>query len=184
MPFPESPRRPDIRFTRPARIVWNARMRPAGRIPFLLGISIAFSSCQDAPPAAPLVEPPPPAPARPAPPPVKTGKLSAIDVPTLFPLQQAGGVLIYDVRPGFVLSFGRIPGAISWPRREFARHLAAQEPRLRAAAREDRPVVLYCTDADCPDARAMADQLATRGHDVSVLAGGYAEWKEAGLPTE
>jgi rhodanese-related sulfurtransferase len=122
---------------------------------------------------------------RPTPPPAPSpGQVTAIDLTALFPLQQAGGVLIYDVRPGFVLSFGRIPGAVSWPRREFDRHLAAREPEIRTAARAGKAVVLYCTDAACPDARAMADLLATRGHDVSVLSGGYAGWKEAGLPTE
>ena len=31
---------------------------------------------------------------------------------------------------------------------------------------------------------ALPRVLATKGHDVSVLEGGYAMWKEAGLPTE
>lgn len=154
------------------------------------GIAL-LASCQDskvlapqAPPSAPKAAPPTPPKPRPDPPAPATGVVTAIDLTALFPLQQAGGVLLYDVRPGFVLSFGRIPGAVSWPRREFDRHLAAREPEIRAAARAGKPVVFYCTDTACPDARAMAEQLATRGHDVSVLSGGYAGWKEAGLPTE
>ena len=154
------------------------------------GIALLVS-CQDPkvlPPPPAVATPPPaasaPAKPRPAPPAPAAGKVTSIDLTALFPLQQAGGVLLYDARPGFVLAFGRIPGAVSWPRREFDRHLAAREPELRAAARAGKPVVFYCTDAACPDARAMAELLAARGHDVSVLSGGYADWKEAGLPTE
>lgn len=158
-------------------------MKTSGPLSPLLGIAILLSSCQEAPPAPPVVAPPAP-PSRPATQPLKAGRVSAIDLPTLFPLHQTGTVLIYDVRPGFILSFGRIPGAISWPRRELNRHLAGQEPRIRDAKSAGRPVVLYCSDAACPDARASAELLAARGHDVSVLSGGYAAWKEAGLPTE
>jgi adenylyltransferase/sulfurtransferase len=154
------------------------------------GIAL-LASCHDsmvvppqAAPVAPSPVPPAPPKPRPAPRAPAAGVVTAMDLATLFTLQQAGGVLLYDVRPGFVLSFGRIPGAISWPRREFTRQLASQEPRIRAAAAAGNPLVLYCTDSDCPDARAMADQLAGRGHDVSVLSGGYAAWKDAGLPTE
>jgi rhodanese-related sulfurtransferase len=125
-------------------------------------------------------------PARPKPPAapsVKSGKLTSIDVTTLFPLQQAGTVLIYDVRPSFVAAFGKIPGAISWPRSDFDSGLASHEASIRAAAKSGRPVVLYCTDSGCPDARAMAEKLAARGHDIAILDGGFAVWKEAGLPT-
>jgi rhodanese-related sulfurtransferase len=93
-------------------------------------------------------------------------------------------VLIYDVRPAFVTGFGKIPGAIPWPRHQFDAGLPRHEPEIRAAARAGHPVVLYCTDAACPDARAMAEQLAARGHPVSILAGGIADWRAAGLPIE
>jgi rhodanese-related sulfurtransferase len=154
-------------------------------------VLLGFSSCQDPAPAPPpAVTPAAPAatkPAAPPPPaaaPVKTGTLTSIDVTTLFPRQQAGNVLIFDARPGFVAAFGKIPGAISWPRGDFEARLSQHEPAIRAAAAAGKPVVFYCTDAACPDARAMADRLAARGHDVSVLDGGFAIWKEAGLPTE
>lgn len=154
------------------------------------GIALLVS-CQDSkvlPPrpaqATPEATAPTPEKPRPTPPAPARGEVTAIDLTAFFPLQQARGALVYDVRPGFVLAFGRIPGAVSWPRREFDRHLATREPELRAAARAGKPVVFYCTDAACPDARAMAELLAARGHDVSVLSGGYAGWKDAGLPTE
>ena len=55
---------------------------------------------------------------------------------------------------------------------------------IRAAKAAGKPVVFYCTDAACPDAQAMAERIAAKGHDVSILEGGFATWKEAGLPTE
>jgi len=145
-----------------------------------------LASCQDpvaAPPAA-TATPLPVAPKPAAPAVVKAGKLTAIDITTLFPRQQAGSVLLYDARPGFIAGFGKIPGAISWPQSDFDARLSRSEAEIRAAKAAGNPVVIYCTDAACPDARAMAGRLAARGHDVSVLEGGFALWKEAGLPTE
>ena len=80
--------------------------------------------------------------------------------------------------------FGKIPGAISWPRHDFDGRLSQSETEIRAAKAAGKPVVIYCTDAACPDARAVAEKLAARGHDVAILDGGFAGWKEAGLPTE
>jgi rhodanese-related sulfurtransferase len=158
---------------------------PAQTFP-ILSCVFWFSSCQDPAPAPPpAVTPAVSAATKPAAAaPVKSGTLSRIDVTTLFPLQQAGSVLVFDARPGFVAAFGKIPGAISWPRGDFDARLPQHEPAIRAAAKAGKPVVFYCTDAACPDARAMAERLAARGHDVSILDGGYAIWKEAGLPTE
>ena len=101
-----------------------------------------------------------------------------------FQLQQTSGALIYDVRPGFVYAFGHVPGAISWPKHSYKSKLSQFEPRILEANRMGRPVVLYCTDAECPDSRIVADWLSQRGLDVYVLDGGWASWKEGDLPTE
>jgi rhodanese-related sulfurtransferase len=147
-------------------------------------IALGLAACQD-PAAPPVVAPAPvkPAPANPAPA-VKPGTLSAIDITTLFPRQQAGTVLIYDARPGFVAGFGKIPGSVSWPKNDFDARLSQREAEIRTAKAAGKPVVFYCTDAACPDARAVAEKLAARGHDVAILDGGFAAWKEAGLPVE
>ena len=159
----------------------------------LAAVGVIFlAACQDQvpPPAAPApAVKPSAAPAKPkaeAPPkPVaKAGKLTVMDMTTFFPRQQAGTVLIYDARPGFVASFGKIPGSISWPRHEFDARLSQSESEIRAAKAAGKPVVIYCTDAGCPDSRAVGEKLAARGHDVTILEGGFAAWKEAGLPTE
>jgi rhodanese-related sulfurtransferase len=151
----------------------------------VLGTLPWLASCRD-PAAAPPVAVTPPPVAKPAAVPARTvpGKVTAIDITALFPRQQSGSVLIYDARPSFVAAFGRIPGAISWPRSDFEARLAIHEAEIRAAKKAGKPVVFYCTDAECPDAGAMARQLADKGHDVSILEGGFAIWKEAGLPTE
>ena len=147
-----------------------------------------FAGCQEghagkpspppssAKPASPVKEAPPPQP--------KEGKLTEISLDAFFPRQQAGTVLVYDARPSFVSGFGKIPGAISWPRGDFNSQVAARETEIRAALKAGKIVVIYCTDAACPDSRAVAEKLAARGHDVSILQGGYADWKTAGMPTE
>jgi rhodanese-related sulfurtransferase len=157
-------------------------------LPVLLLSGVTWlASCQDPAAVPPVAAPSPPAAPPPPPPdpaPPKSGKVTAIDVTALFSRHQDGTVLLYDARPAFVAAFGKIPGAISWPRANFDQRLALHEPEIRAAAAAGKPVVFYCTDAACPDAGAMARQLAKHGHDVSILEGGYAIWKEAGLPTE
>ena len=143
-----------------------------------------LTACQDASPAPP--------PAAPAPSPVRTtpatrpapGKISAIGIDAFFTRQQTGAALIYDARPNFVAGFGKIPGAINWPAARFEQDLPRHETEIRSAGSDGRLIVVYCTDSACPDARALAEKIAARGHDVCVFEGGYAEWKTAGLPVE
>ncbi|HEY1122349.1 MAG TPA: rhodanese-like domain-containing protein, partial [Haloferula sp.] len=147
----------------------------------LAAVGVIFlAACQDQtpPPAAPApAAKPPTAPAKPKPetpakPAVKAGKLTVMDMTTFFPRQQAGTVLIYDARPGFVASFGEIPGSISWPRHQFDARISQSESEIRAAKAAGKPVVIYCTDAACPDAQAVGEKLVARGHDVAILEGG------------
>ncbi len=150
---------------------------------------VLLAACRDQVPPSPVTTPSPAAkpaaaPVKSATSAVKAGTLTTIEVTTLFPRQQAGTVLLYDARPGFVAAFGKIPGAISWPRHDFDRRLSQSEAEIRAAKTDGKPVVIYCTDPACPDARAVAEKLVARGHDVAILDGGFATWKEAGLPTE
>lgn len=125
-------------------------------------------------------------PAEPAPQPRETapGRVTRIMLGDFFPLQQSGEVLIYDVRPAFFHSIGRIPGSVNWPKSGYEKQLVQREGEIRNAALAGRPVVLYCTDLACPDAREIASRLAERGHSVSVLEGGWEGWKAGGLPTE
>lgn len=115
---------------------------------------------------------------------VKDGRITSIPLGTFFQLQQAGKVLIFDVRPGFYYSLGHVPGAINWPRGRFDQQLAVHEKQLTDAVGAGKPVVLYCTDLACPDALHVADRLSKRGHSVAVLQGGWEAWKVGELPIE
>ena len=111
-------------------------------------------------------------------------EVTAISLTRLFSLQQEGRVLLFDARPAFVHAFGHLPGAVNWPRHSFESGLPEHEPEIKAAVAANRVVVIYCTDAACPDAGAVAERIARLGYPVSVLDGGFAAWKEAGLPIE
>ncbi len=170
-------------------MAWNGRMM---RWVVAAGFFMALDACEEARSPAPApVKSTPVAASKPAPvskptapAPAKTGKLSEISLEEFLPLQQAGTALIFDARPSFVAAFGKIPGAINWPRYDFDHSLSTHEPEIAAAKKAGRIVVIYCTDAGCPDSHKVAERLVARGHDVSVLQGGYGDWKAAGLPTE
>lgn len=161
--------------------------RHARRWLALLSGLFALSCTQPAPTATQ-----PPAAARPSPdthpadapkPAVKPGTVTTLSITDFFLLQEAGGALVYDVRPAIFHALGHIPGTTSWPKSQFEAGLATHEPEIRAAAKAGRPVVLYCTDRGCPDSRTVANRLAALGHSVAIMEGGYDEWKAAGLPT-
>lgn len=113
-----------------------------------------------------------------------TGRVTRIMLGDLFQLQQENRALIFDVRPAFVYQLGHIPGAVNWPKASFNSQLSAHEPQIAAARAVKKPVVLYCVDFACPDARTVASWLAERGHHVSILEGGWDAWKTGGLPSE
>ncbi|MEP2774955.1 MAG: rhodanese-like domain-containing protein [Luteolibacter sp.] len=98
---------------------------------------------------------------------------------SLYQLVQKDAALIYDVRPKLIYGLGHIPGAISWPLSAFQNDLPKHEPNISAAIAGNTPVVIYCTDLACPDASNVAKALAARGHNVSILQGGYEAWKIA-----
>jgi len=144
--------------------------------------ALLICACAGPPPADVAAGPDPVHPAEPKPSPAP-GSVAAMPLEEFFVLQQSGDVLVYDVRPVFFHAMGHIPGAVNWPVSAYAKQLAAREAEIRAAARANRPVVMYCTDTACPDARNMAGWLATRGHHIRVLEGGWESWKTTGLST-
>ena len=112
------------------------------------------------------------------------GKVTSISITELFALQQSGGVLIYDARPGFFYGLGHIPGAINLPKPDCDAQIEKREAEIKAAIAANKPIVVYCTNFLCPDARTVAIHLAGFGYSSSTLSGGWESWKEAGLPTE
>ncbi|MFD2257418.1 rhodanese-like domain-containing protein [Luteolibacter algae] len=111
--------------------------------------------------------------------PAAQGRLTRMPLGDLYQLVQNNAALIYDVRPKFFYQMGHVPGATSWPKADFDRDLAKYEPQIASANKRNSPVVIYCTDMACPDALTVATALAKRGHDVSILQGGYEAWKMA-----
>ncbi len=115
---------------------------------------------------------------------VKPGRVTRVALGDFLQLQQSGRALIFDVRPGFYYGLGHVPGSVNWPRARFDSGIATFEPKIKAATAAGTPVFLYCTDLACPDALAVAEKLAARGHSVAILQGGWEAWKAGELPIE
>ena len=112
------------------------------------------------------------------------GKVTSISISDFFVLQQSGKVLLFDARPAFFYQLGHIPGAISLPKPDCDAEITKRESEIKAAIASKTPIVVYCTNLLCPDARTVALHLADFGYSSSTLTGGWESWKEAGLPTE
>ncbi len=159
----------------------------------LLGVSLLAVSCAQPPPPE-IVTPSPAAAKVPKPPqsqpmktPVKTigkGKSTGIGLEELYPLQQSGEALIYDVRVAYFYNIDHIPGAINWPNTHFDAQIRQREIEIQKAKAAGKPVVLYCTSLLCSEARNVAKKLTRRGYDVSVFTMGIDSWRDAGLPLE
>lgn len=149
-------------------------------LPLATAIVISAASCYN--PAARLPDKPIKAETNSAPPEkivTKPGSLSEIPVGSVYQLVQARAALIYDVRPTLFYKMGHIPDAISFPKSDFENQISKHEPDIREANKNSTPVIFYCSDAACPDALIVADQLVARGHDITLLRGGYDSWKQA-----
>lgn len=85
-----------------------------------------------------------------------------------------GEVLVLDVRPAAEYAAGHISGARSVPLAELRRRLLALPP--------DVDVVAYCRGPYCIYADQAVRELARQGYRARRLAGGFPEWKRAGLP--
>jgi adenylyltransferase/sulfurtransferase len=88
---------------------------------------------------------------------------------------QNNGVVLLDVREKEEWDEGHLPGATFLPR-------GFLEVRIEKAIPEkDKPVVVYC--AGGTRSAYAAKTLQDLGYkDVVSMAGGYGEWKNAGLP--
>jgi rhodanese-related sulfurtransferase len=90
-------------------------------------------------------------------------------------VQRAVNAVIVEVLPRSYYDAGHLPGAIHLP--------------LEAVSKADIPrdarVILYCASATCANSHQAAERLERAGYtDVSVYAGGKADWRDAGLPLE
>lgn len=149
----------------------------------------AFSlpSCAENPPPVPEKQEP----AQPQSKPVKMpptnrklGSSNGIAIDELFPLQQSGNVLIYDVRNPYFYGIDHIPGAINWPYTEYDDQVQRRDIEIQNALKAGKKVVLYCFNLGCPEARNVAKKLARRDYGIHVFGMGIDSWREAGLPLE
>lgn len=111
--------------------------------------------------------------------PLQPGTITRMPLGNLYQLVQSKAALIFDVRPTLFYKMGHIPGAVSFPKADFDKHIEKHEALIKKAITNQNPVVIYCTDLACPDALTVATQLSQRGYNVAVLQGGYEAWKNA-----
>lgn len=93
-------------------------------------------------------------------------------------------ILVVDVREAEELAGGTLPGAVHVPRGVLEAKAAPDSPARDAAFDDaERPILLYC--ASGARSALAADTLRQMGFArPASLAGGFAAWKEAGLPVE
>ncbi len=88
-----------------------------------------------------------------------------------------------DARAPAFYQAGHIPGALNVPRESFERGYAKIRPLLESA--KETPVIVYCSDADCPDGELVAGGLSHLGYrQLFVYKEGWEEWMRAGLPRD
>lgn len=142
---------------------------------------LAACSAPTKPAAAPEIRKPD------SPKPVSTtprAEVSTVSLEEFFQLHESGKAFVIDARPSFVYQFGHVPGAVNIPKNRCAAEIGKRGAEFRNMSATSRKIIVYCTGPNCPDARAVADQLAMSGISASVFAGGWEAWHEAGMPVE
>lgn len=91
--------------------------------------------------------------------------------------------LVLDARPAVFYTLGHVPGALNLARESFAQDYTRLRTRLEAS--REIPIVVYCSDADCPDSGLVADALRKLGYRrLAEFHDGWDGWTAAGLPEE
>ena len=80
---------------------------------------------------------------------------------------------ILDVREGFEVAEGMIPGALHIPMGQLGSRLGDLD--------KDRPIIVVCRSGN--RSAAVADALNQAGYTADTMAGGMTVWQRAGLPT-
>lgn len=80
---------------------------------------------------------------------------------------------ILDVREGFEVAEGMIPGALHIPMGQLGARLGDLD--------KDRPIIVVCRSGN--RSAAVADALNQAGYTADTMAGGMTAWQRAGLPT-
>ncbi len=112
----------------------------------------------------------------------KKGRVDGIGIDEVFPIQQSGEALIYDVRDPYFYNIDHIEGAINWPPAKYEELVQERDIEIQKAIAAGKEVVLYCFNLGCPEARNMAKKLARRDYEVRTMTMGIDSWRNAGLP--
>ena len=84
--------------------------------------------------------------------------------------------LAIDARADFQYAFGHIPGALNIP---FDTENLSEQISQRSL--QDRPLIVYCSSADCPAAERLAARLVATGCCfVRLYPGGWDDWLDRG----
>ena len=92
---------------------------------------------------------------------------------------ERGDVTVVEALPRSYWEDGHLPTAVNVP------HDADDPTILAAVPDSDRPVLVYCANAACPNSGILARRLDQLGYtDVAAYEGGKQDWIEAGLALE
>lgn len=104
-----------------------------------------------------------------------------VSVSEAMELVRSGRGLFLDARHPEDFADGHIPGALSVPPGLFAEEVEA----LLADVGQDKVLVAYCSNLQCPLSHRLADALDMIGIEgVRVFEGGMQEWEQAGGSVE
>jgi len=83
-----------------------------------------------------------------------------------------GGAILIDARTGFQFNAGHIPGAINIPYNNNRLLEFYNKHGL-----ETKPLIVYCSDPNCPAAEILSRELANIGYkNIALYAGGWKDW--------
>jgi rhodanese-related sulfurtransferase len=89
--------------------------------------------------------------------------------------------LVLDARPVADYDRGHLPGALSLPQTDLDTYYAQIMPLLTP----EQPVLVYCSGLECDESFLLSVYLREQGFtNVALFAGGWAAWRDAGLPVE
>lgn len=90
-------------------------------------------------------------------------------------IEQRQNINIVDVREAEDYARGHVPGAINCPKDQWD---------LCSGLDKDKTNILYCYTQTCHLAATAAAEFAEKGYPVMEMEGGFAAWKQYGLPQE
>ena len=90
--------------------------------------------------------------------------------------QEAGRLVILDVRSREGYAAGHLPGAVNIPFEELP-------VRLRELPKQ-KDLITYCWDVTCLLCTKAAYVLASKGYRAKEMLGGIDAWQKAGFPIE